>query len=51
LVVIGTREQTVAAYQTLEGTLILMVGALVSVVAYRMMRSMGELPPATRWLA
>jgi len=51
LVVIGTREQTVAAYQTLEGTLILMVGALVSVVAYRMMRSLGELPPATRWLA
>ncbi|MFT6973158.1 MAG: tight adherence protein B [Pontimonas sp.] len=51
LVVIGTREQTVAAYQTLEGTLILMVGALVSVVAFRMMRSIGELPPATRWLA
>ena len=51
LVVIGTREQTVAAYQTLEGTLILMVGALVSVVANRMMRSLGELPPATRWLA
>jgi len=51
LVVIGTREQTVTAYQSPEGTAILVIGAIVSVVAYRMMKSIGELPVATRWLA
>ena len=51
LLVIGTREQTLTAYQSLEGTLILVVGAVVSVVAYRMMKSIGALPVASRWIA
>jgi len=51
LVVIGTRGDTAQAYQSLEGTLILVVGALVSVIAFRMMRSIGALPTQRRWLA
>lgn len=51
LLVIGTREQTLEAYQGLEGTVILVVGAIVSVVAYRMMKSIGALPVASRWIA
>ena len=51
LLVIGTREQTLEAYQGLEGTVILVVGAIVSVVAYCMMKSIGALPVASRWIA
>ena len=51
LVVIGTRGETALAYQSLEGTFILVVGAVVSVVAFRMMRSIGSLPKQRRWLA
>jgi tight adherence protein B len=50
LVVIGTRGDTAASYQTPQGTLILVLGALVSVVAFRMMRSIGALPEQRRWL-
>ena len=50
LVVIGTREQTIGAYQSVQGTVILLVGALVSVVAYRMMKSIGALPESARWI-
>jgi tight adherence protein B len=50
LVVIGTREQTIGAYQSVQGTVILLVGALVSVVAYRMMKSIGALPESSRWI-
>jgi hypothetical protein len=31
--------------------MILVVGALVSVIAFRMMRSIGALPEQRRWLA
>lgn len=51
LIVIGTREQTISAYQSVEGTIILLVGAVVSVVAYRMMKSIGALPESERWIA
>ena len=51
LVVIGTRGDTAQAYQSLEGTLILLMGALVSLIAFRMMRSIGALPSQRRWLA
>jgi tight adherence protein B len=50
LVVIGTRGETLVAYQSAEGTLILLVGAVVSVVAFRMMQSIGSLPVQKRWL-
>lgn len=51
LLVIGGRGDTATTYQSLEGTVILLVGALVSVVAFRMMRSIGALPEQRRWLA
>jgi len=51
LAVIATREQTVGAYQSVEGTVILVVGALVSTVAYRIMKSIGALPESERWIA
>ena len=51
LVVIGTRGDTASSYQSVEGTMILVVGALVSVIAFRMMRSIGALPEQRRWLA
>ena len=50
LLVIGTRSQTITAYQSTEGTMVLFVGALVSVIAYRMMKSIGALPKPRRWL-
>jgi tight adherence protein B len=50
LVVIGSRGETVSAYQTLEGTGVLITGALVSAVAFRMMHSIGSLPTQRRWI-
>jgi tight adherence protein B len=50
LVVIGSRAQTVAAYQTFEGTGLLIIGAVVSAVAYRMMHAIGSLPTQRRWV-
>ena len=50
LVVIGSRAETVASYQSLEGTVLLVVGAVVSAVAFRMMQAIGALPTQRRWL-
>lgn len=50
LVVIGSRAETVSAYQSLEGTLLLIIGAVVSAVAFRMMQAIGSLPTQRRWL-
>ena len=50
LLVIGTRDATISAYQTAEGTGILFLGAVVSVVAFGMMRRIGALPAERRWL-
>lgn len=50
LVVISSRGETVQAYQSLEGTLILVVGAVVSLVAFRIMQKIGSLPSQRRWL-
>jgi tight adherence protein B len=50
LIVISSRGETLQAYQGLEGTMILVVGAVVSVVAFRMMQKIGSLPPQRRWL-
>lgn len=51
LVVIGGRGETATAYQNLEGSAILVLGAVVSVVAWVMMRSIGSLPTPQRWVA
>lgn len=50
LVVIGTREATISAYQTSEGGAILILGAIVSLVAFTMMKKIGALPTQRRWL-
>jgi tight adherence protein B len=50
LVVIGSRGDTLQSYQSLEGSIVLVVGAVVSVVAYRMMHAIGSLPPQRRWV-
>jgi tight adherence protein B len=50
LVVIASRGDTVASYQSVEGSVVLLVGAVVSGIAYRMMRSIGSLPAQRRWV-
>ncbi|MCF8549622.1 MAG: type II secretion system F family protein [Pontimonas sp.] len=50
LVVIGSRGDTLQSYQSLEGSIVLVVGAVVSALAYRMMHAIGSLPPQRRWV-
>ena len=50
LVVISSRGETLEAYRSLEGTAILVVGAVVSLVAFRIMQKIGSLPAQRRWL-
>lgn len=50
LVVISSRGETLEAYRSVEGTGILLVGAVVSLVAFRIMQKIGSLPPQRRWL-
>jgi tight adherence protein B len=50
LLLIGTREATLGAYQSPEGAGILLVGAIVSAVAFGMMKKIGSLPTQQRWL-
>ena len=51
LLVIGTRDQTITAYQGAQGSVVLLVGALVSVIAYSLMKSIGALPEPRRWVS
>ena len=46
----STRPQAAAAYATATGALILLVGAVVSVIAYRLMLRLGRLPEEERTL-
>lgn len=50
LVVIGSRGDTLQSYQSFEGSIVLVLGAVVSAVAYRMMHAIGSLPPQRRWV-
>jgi tight adherence protein B len=50
LLLIGSREATISAYQTAEGAGILLLGAVVSAVAFFMMKKIGSLPTPHRWL-
>lgn len=50
LLLIGSREATLSAYQSPEGAGILLLGAVVSVVAFGMMKRIGSLPTQQRWL-
>lgn len=50
LVLLSTRSETLAAYDTATGSIILVVGAVLSVVAYRLMISIARLPEDRRVL-
>lgn len=50
LVLLSTRSETLAAYDTPTGSIILVVGAVLSVVAYRLMISIARLPEDRRVL-
>jgi tight adherence protein B len=49
LVLLSTRPEAAAAYAAPEGTLLIVIGAGVSVVAYRVMLAVGRLPVERRW--
>lgn len=50
LALLATRPQAAAAYATTTGAVVLLVGAVVSVVAYRLMLRLGRLPEEERTL-
>ena len=50
LLLLGTRPAEVAAYNTAAGAGVLLFGAVVSMVAYRLMMRIGRLPTETRVL-
>lgn len=51
LALLSLRPEAAVAYNSAVGVVIIMVGALVSVIAYRIMTAIGVLPRSTRWLA
>ena len=50
LALLSTRPQAAAAYATTAGAVILLTGAVVSVIAYRLMLRLGRLPEEERTL-
>ena len=50
LALLATRPQAAAAYATGAGAVVLLVGAVVSVIAYRLMLRLGRLPEEERTL-
>ncbi len=50
LLLLGTRPAAVAAYNSSAGAAVLIFGALVSMIAYRLMMRIGRLPTETRVL-
>ena len=50
LALLSTRPQAAAAYATTAGAVILLTGAVVSVIAYRLMLRLGRLPEEDRTL-
>ena len=51
LAMLSLRPEAAVAYNSPMGMLIIVAGALVSVIAYRVMTAIGVLPRAARWLA
>lgn len=49
LILLSGRPETISAYTTTTGGLIIVAGAVVSVVAFRMMSRLGRLPIEQRW--
>lgn len=51
LVLLSSRPEAASAYSSPTGIALILIGALVSVVAYRLMRAIGRLPEEQRWFA
>ncbi|MFD1714180.1 type II secretion system F family protein [Amnibacterium flavum] len=51
LVLLSTRPEASTAYSSPTGVALIVVGAVVTVVAYRVMRALGRLPDEQRWFA
>jgi tight adherence protein B len=51
LLLIGSRPEAAAAYNSAGGLLLLAAGLAVTVVAYRLMLALGRLPEERRWFA
>ncbi len=49
IIVLSGRPETISAYSSVTGSVILLAGALVTVLAYRMMSRLGRLPEDVRW--
>lgn len=49
LVLLASRPEGAAAYSTVDGMVLIGAGAVVSVVAYRLMLRLGRLPEPQRW--
>jgi tight adherence protein B len=49
LVLLSTRPEAASAYSSPEGTALIVIGAAVSIVAYRLMMAVGRLPAERRW--
>ena len=49
IIVLSGRPETISAYSSVTGSVILLAGALVTVLAYRMMSRLGSLPEDVRW--
>ena len=51
LLLLATRPEAAAAYNSAAGAVLIVVGLAVSVVAYRLMVGLGRLPEDRRWFA
>jgi len=47
--VLASRHETLVAYDSAAGTMLILVGVVVTLVAYRMMIALGRLPEERRW--
>lgn len=50
LVVLAARQETLVAYDSAAGSVLIVVGVIVTLVAYRAMIALGRLPEERRWL-
>ena len=50
LLVLSSRPETLVAYDSTAGSVLIVVGVVVTVVAYRAMIALGRLPEERRWL-
>jgi len=51
LLLLSTRPEAAQAYNSVEGALVILVGLVVTVVSYRVMRRIGRLRDDRRWFA